>query len=208
MSYSNTVTPVAGRTTIREMTNGDDLDATDQAEVSQALANRIELNYTRLIPLTTWHAMIGNAIEAEWSYDSSGSVGFASQTTNAGEYIMLPLSGLVDGATLTGWSVLIEGLGGPYAGTPAVKNRALLYKRNMSTGAVTSISAGWVDDPATFGGSPDMDEVRAISESGLSEAIDLTTTQYYILLEHESGANSKVDVYVYGASTTVTRPTS
>ncbi len=208
MSYSVSITPTNTWVgTIPAPDDGDQVLVTDEQAVIQKLADRDQVLLERLMPLTIVQPLVAFAENAIAEYEiSSGGYTFVTKAVNANQYLMMQLSGLVDGATLTSVSVGVVGPGG-YGGTPAVVNKFTVWRAAPTTGAASQVG-GTATDPATSGGSPDMDEHRLITLAGLTEVIDLTTYMYLVKFEHESGANAQAGVNIYAAQVTLTRPTT
>jgi len=208
MSYSSNVVPASTwHALIPTPDDGDGVLIADEAEVIQFLADRSEILKDTLFPGKLWQPLVAHTNNGvgEWAGDMLSFLAYESQTVNANEFLRLDLPKIQHGATLTEWTIAISGPGG-YAGAPAVKNRAYLYYMDMTLGTTTQVGSTGTD-PATFGGSPDFTDYREITVSGLSHVIDLTSRIYLFSIEHESGANAQVGVYVYGASLTMTNPT-
>ena len=209
MSYTNTITPVAGWPTVPTPADGDSVDPTDHEEVAQALADRDQLLYIRLFPTEICLPLIGHPMNGVAEYDYTAAAGvaaFESQTNNANEYLDLELGALPDGTTMTAVRVGIEGTGG-YAGTPAVVNQFELMARSHSTGVVNTYGAP-ATDPATFGGTPEMTDYREIAMTGLSQGVGTYLSVYFLRFTHESGANALAGVQIQSIEVTLTRPTS
>ena len=204
MAYSGTITPSAAWTTVPTPINGDGMDGTDETACKQALANRDQLLYESLIPTTIVQPFLGH-VGTGWALSTLSPLYFNSTATTANQYVHLPLTNLVHGASMTAVAVAFDA-SGSYSGTPAVVNNFLVSRVALATSVALTI--GDVNDTATYGGSPDMTDYRVVSCTLYSpETIDLTQYRYHVTIEHESGANAQTGVQVYGARVTLTRPT-
>jgi len=207
MAYTDNIVPSAGWPTVPTPADGDAMDGTNETTVQQALTDRTQLLYARLMPLTISQALNGNPNNdaAEYDYVTAGAnSGWESQTTNANEFIDFWFSDLPDGATLATINAGIRGTGA-YGGTPAVKNTINLARKNLATGALTLTHTG--TDPATFGVPPLMTDFRLVSSSP-SLVVDRATTLYGLRFGHESGANAQAGVQIQTLHITITRPTT
>ena len=211
------LTPTASYDTVRCPENG---DAAEQAAWEPGLQELTDhdayllaradgqhaLVMAALCPVTIVQPLIGHeegAYAAQYHFTTGSLSHFTSDSTNANEYLYLPLSNLVHGATLQTVSVAVDG-GTSYSGTPASVNSYLVYREEFATGSTWQI--GSANDPATYGGAPDMTDYRLITTATIGEVIDLETYRYYVLFWHESGANAHDGVRIFGCRVTLLQP--
>lgn len=112
------------------------------------------------------------------------------QNNNIAGLIVMPLTNLIDGATMTAVTMQIAGkadaAAAGHAGVPGTLPILHLYKRSGTT--VTNV-ANQVDTSGTAGA---YDAAHTIAITGLTEVIG-EDKQYWVGLSNESGANSVVD---------------
>ncbi len=205
MAYSNAIAPSAGWPAVPTPADGDDMDGTNETTVQQALADRDELLYTRLMPLTLNLPLFACPTNdnAEWDYNSAAAdCGWESQTTNVNEFLDFWFTDLPDGCVIVDINVGVKGTSGGYAGTPAVKNNISFLRKNSADGVLTLSHGG--TDPNSH---PNMTVFRNIvSSPGVT--VDRATTTYGVRIAHESGANAQAGVQVQNIQVVITRPTS
>jgi len=131
-----------------------------------------------------------------------------SADPTAAPYIYIPLDEIPAYCTLTELRLTIQGSDGGYAGTPANKLQMLLRRRTPAegTGAETLYTG---DDPATYGGTPNMTAIRdvVIDLSATPLTIDKSTYLYHVSIAGEYGTNAKRYVQIYALRATIQQPT-
>lgn len=130
-------------------------------------------------------------------YNLNGSIGVISVPVAPTESAQQKLDRLPNGSTLTEVVVYHNRTDG--GALPTNKAKATLWKRDITTGADTTI-AGPVTDPTSPVG--DYEDHHGFSLSGLSEVIDNEVNVYYVNFDGETGSNTENTQFSGCAATT------
>lgn len=174
--------------TITAPDDGDSVTAASINTALQSLTNRTRYFNTKFTgaSVTRQQNHMSAIVGSNWTFDTTNMLWKQSNIGAAGS-LLLPVTNLVDGATITGYSVRLAGksytAAAGHVGLPATLPTAALFRLDD----LSNTQLGTASD--TSGTQAAYDSAHVLTATGLTEVV-AETRQYFVLLTGEAGANA------------------